>query len=108
MRRALRVIPLLLLPATLASQAAPAPAHPVDWAAIQAQGVEILRQYVRINTSNPPGNELETARFLKAILDKEGIEATILEVRYHVHGHGNAGNGAERERQREPAERRLT
>jgi acetylornithine deacetylase/succinyl-diaminopimelate desuccinylase-like protein len=80
MRLTLRVVPLLLVPAALFGQAAaPSPARPVDWAAIQTQGVEILRQYVRINTSNPPGNELEAARFLKAILDKEGIEATILD-----------------------------
>jgi acetylornithine deacetylase/succinyl-diaminopimelate desuccinylase-like protein len=80
MRLALRVAPLLLLPAALAGQApAASPARPVDWAAIQREGVEVLRQYLRINTTNPPGNELETARFLKAILEKEGIEATILD-----------------------------
>jgi acetylornithine deacetylase/succinyl-diaminopimelate desuccinylase-like protein len=102
MRRALRVIPLLLMPAALAGQAAPASlARPVDWAAIQAQGVEVLRQYLRINTSNPPGNELETARFLKAILEKEGIEATILDTAELGAGRANLyarlkGNGSKR------------
>ncbi|PYO47223.1 MAG: hypothetical protein DMD72_10460, partial [Gemmatimonadetes bacterium] len=32
-----------------------------------------------VNTTNPPGNELLGARFLKAILDREGIEAQILD-----------------------------
>jgi acetylornithine deacetylase/succinyl-diaminopimelate desuccinylase-like protein len=102
MRLALRVVPLLLVPALLAGQTASSAApRPVDWAAIQSQGVEILRQYVRINTSNPPGNELETARFLKAILEKEGIEATILDTAELGAGRANLyarlkGNGSKR------------
>ena len=68
----------MALPAALAAQGA-TPTRPVDWPALQTEAVDILRQYLRINTSNPPGNELETARFLKAILEKEGIEATILD-----------------------------
>lgn len=39
----------------------------------------VLRDYIRIDTSNPPGNELQAARFLKGILDREGIEAEIVE-----------------------------
>lgn len=101
MRRTLRVITLLLFPVALAAQASPAPARPLDWTAIQTQGVEILRQYLRINTSNPPGNELETARFLKAILEKEGIEATILDTAQLGVGRANLyarlkGNGSKR------------
>ena len=38
-----------------------------------------MRQYLRINTSNPPGNEIEAARFFKAIFDKEGIQNEIFE-----------------------------
>ena len=40
-----------------------------------------LRDYIRIDTSNPPGKELESARFLKTILDREGIEAEIVTFR---------------------------
>lgn len=50
-----------------------------DWGALTAETEKILVDYLRINTSNPPGNEIETARFLKRILDREGIEATILD-----------------------------
>lgn len=46
---------------------------------LQDEGVALLQQYIRINTSNPPGNEIETARFLHAVLDKEGIENQILD-----------------------------
>jgi acetylornithine deacetylase/succinyl-diaminopimelate desuccinylase-like protein len=71
---------LLALPAVLQAQApAPQPLHPVDWSAIQSEALQTLQQYLRINTTNPPGNELATARFLKAILDREGIDAQILD-----------------------------
>ncbi len=39
----------------------------------------LLQQYVRIDTSNPPGKELAGARFLAAILAKNGIQAEIIE-----------------------------
>jgi acetylornithine deacetylase/succinyl-diaminopimelate desuccinylase-like protein len=41
--------------------------------------VALLQQYVRINTANPPGNELPGARFLAGVLEKEGIHAEIIE-----------------------------
>lgn len=41
--------------------------------------VAILREYLRIDTTNPPGNELAGARFLGNILDREGIPYTIFE-----------------------------
>jgi acetylornithine deacetylase/succinyl-diaminopimelate desuccinylase-like protein len=41
--------------------------------------VALLQQYVRIDTSNPPGNELPGARFLRSLLEREGIHAEIIE-----------------------------
>ena len=41
--------------------------------------VEWLQQYLRIDTTNPPGNELQAAKFLKGIFDHEGIEARLFE-----------------------------
>lgn len=41
--------------------------------------VERLRAYLRLDTSNPPGNEMRGALFLKEQLGREGIEAEILE-----------------------------
>lgn len=37
------------------------------------------REYLRIDTSNPPGNEKLTAEFFKKILDDEGIENKLVE-----------------------------
>lgn len=91
---------LLVLPIALHAQGA-APVRPVDWTAMQGEAVEVLRQYLRIDTSNPPGNELATARFLKALLEKEGIEATILDTVELGAGRANLyarikGNGTRR------------
>lgn len=41
--------------------------------------VELLSRYLRIDSSNPPGNERETARFFADIFDREGIEYTFYE-----------------------------
>jgi hypothetical protein len=35
-----------------------------DWPAIQREAVDLLQQYVRIDTSNPPGDVSEAADFL--------------------------------------------
>src|SRR5258705_11274896 len=42
----------------------------------QDEAVRLLSEYVRIDTSNPPGDTRKTADFLAAILDREGIPVT--------------------------------
>ena len=39
-----------------------------------------MRDYLRINTSNPPGNELAAARFFKKVLDSADIENQLFEI----------------------------
>jgi acetylornithine deacetylase/succinyl-diaminopimelate desuccinylase-like protein len=51
----------------------------LDWKALEDEAVAVLSRYVQIDTTNPPGNELKAATFLKAILDKEGIEGRVIE-----------------------------
>src|SRR5438105_15320733 len=41
--------------------------------------IVLLQQYVRIDTSNPPGNELPGARFLAALIEEAGVRAEIIE-----------------------------
>jgi acetylornithine deacetylase/succinyl-diaminopimelate desuccinylase-like protein len=50
-----------------------------DWAEIGRESAEILAQYLRINTTNPPGNEIAAARYLRSLLDREGIATQIFE-----------------------------
>jgi acetylornithine deacetylase/succinyl-diaminopimelate desuccinylase-like protein len=54
------------------------PADP-HWKALGDEAVEITRQYLRIDTTNPPGNETPAAEFLAAILQEAGLETTTLE-----------------------------
>lgn len=55
-----------------------APAATPDFTAAHQEVVETLRQFVRVDTTNPPGNETRGAEFLKAILEKNGIPAEIV------------------------------
>jgi acetylornithine deacetylase/succinyl-diaminopimelate desuccinylase-like protein len=46
---------------------------PPDRNALQDDAVRRITEYVRINTTNPPGNEAETMRFFARIFHDEGI-----------------------------------
>jgi acetylornithine deacetylase/succinyl-diaminopimelate desuccinylase-like protein len=50
-----------------------------DFAAAGDEVARTLASLVKIDTSNPPGNETRAAAFIKEILDKEGIRSDILE-----------------------------
>src|SRR5262249_13024410 len=70
----------------------------IDWPRYQDIAVELMQQYLRVNTSNPPGNEIEAAKFFKKILDEHGIENEIFE---YKPGRANIiarikGNGSKR------------
>lgn len=45
---------------------------------LQQPGVALLRDYVRIDTTNPPGHERRGAEFLKAYLECEGIPSELV------------------------------
>ncbi len=51
----------------------------IYWPAYQDQTVKLLQEYLRINTSNPPGNELQAAEFFHRLFDSAGIPNTIYE-----------------------------
>lgn len=51
----------------------------LDWKALEDEAVSLLSRYIQIDTTNPPGNERKAAEFLKAIFDREGIEARVIE-----------------------------
>ena len=40
--------------------------------------VELLRQLIRYDTTNPPGNEEECIRFVQSLLAQAGVDATLL------------------------------
>ena len=47
-----------------------------DWKAVEAEAIRTIQAYVRINTSNPPGDVTKAADFLAALLEREGIPVT--------------------------------
>ena len=51
----------------------------LDWNALGREGAEYLSRLLQFDTSNPPGNELAAAQYLKSILDREGIPAEVIE-----------------------------
>ena len=68
--------PVLETPARVALITAPGDA---DWKALGGEATALLSQYLRINTTNPPGNEIGAARWLAAALRRDGIEAQVFE-----------------------------
>src|SRR5437879_10301704 len=68
--------PWLEAPERVALIAAPVES---DWKALGDEAGALLSRYIRINTTNPPGNEIVAARWLAAVLQRDGIEARIFE-----------------------------
>lgn len=67
---------MLETPARVALITAPGNA---DWKALGDEATALLSQYLRVNTTNPPGNEITAARWLSGVLNRDGIEARIFE-----------------------------
>jgi len=76
MLRPLRCLALVVL---LGATTAPALSAQIDLEALQDEAVGWVREYIQINTINPPGNEVRGARFFAAIFDAEGIEYEMAE-----------------------------
>jgi acetylornithine deacetylase/succinyl-diaminopimelate desuccinylase-like protein len=51
----------------------PAAAQRVDWAKVQPEVLERFTTLLKIDTSNPPGNETRAANAIRAMLEREGI-----------------------------------
>ncbi len=68
-----------LLAVALPGSAAPEAREAV--AALQGDEiVSLLRDYLRVDTSNPPGNEGRAARFFKDLFEREGIDCEVHEI----------------------------
>ena len=67
----------------------------LNWSAIADETVRLLQGLIRLNTSNPPGNESIAASYIANILHEDGIQPTVIET---APGRGNViarlkGNG---------------
>ncbi|HEX8848730.1 MAG TPA: M20/M25/M40 family metallo-hydrolase [Gemmatimonadaceae bacterium] len=50
-----------------------------DWTAATAETVAHLQAMLRMNTVNPPGNEIVVARYLQDVLTRDGIDTKLFE-----------------------------
>ncbi len=50
----------------------------IHWEQVVTEAAKILSDYVKIDTTDPPGNEKQSAEFLAGILKKEGFNPEVL------------------------------
>jgi acetylornithine deacetylase/succinyl-diaminopimelate desuccinylase-like protein len=91
-RLIVRVLYTSLLLATVAAAQQP------DFSRAHDEALKFLSELVKVNTSNPPGNETRAAEYIKSVLAAEGIESQIFE---SAPGRGNLvarlkGNGSKK------------
>jgi acetylornithine deacetylase/succinyl-diaminopimelate desuccinylase-like protein len=51
----------------------------INWDQVNQEVRNLLIDLIKINTANPPGNELEAAKYLQKVFEREGISSTIYE-----------------------------
>ncbi|MDX2031856.1 MAG: M20/M25/M40 family metallo-hydrolase [Blastocatellia bacterium] len=69
-------IAMLALPILFAS-AARSQNGQTDWARIEEETMRHFQAILRMDTSNPPGNEKIVVDYMKSVLDREGIETKL-------------------------------
>jgi len=69
----------LLWAGCAAREGASARAGALDWSSLGDEAVDVLTRYLRIDTSNPPGNERSAAEFFAKLFARDGIESRIYE-----------------------------
>jgi acetylornithine deacetylase/succinyl-diaminopimelate desuccinylase-like protein len=69
MKHVLIMTTLLVSAATGTAQAQ----APIDWKAVEAETLQHFQALVRIDTSNPPGNETRAVDYLQQVFDKEAV-----------------------------------
>ena len=79
MKRMLVVVLILAAQYSDAIRAQTGRAAEPDWNKTGDETVALLANYVRIDTTNPPGNEARAADFFARILEKEGIDYKVFD-----------------------------
>lgn len=77
--RARKRLPLLLaaLVLPLAQSPALSQTSDTDWSAIEQETLQHFQTMIRMDTSDPPGREIELTEYLVSILQNEGIEVEV-------------------------------
>ncbi len=53
----------------------------VSWAQVEQQAIDTLRDLIRLDTTNPPGNERIATDYLAAVLGRGGFDPVVIESR---------------------------
>jgi len=53
------------------------PPAAIDWPAVDQEALRHFQALVRLDTSDPPGNELPAVEYLKGVLEADGVETKI-------------------------------
>jgi acetylornithine deacetylase/succinyl-diaminopimelate desuccinylase-like protein len=79
------LLAVLLMVAALAtsSSGAPQTAPAPDWTRLEEETLRHFQTLVRMDTSDPPGNEAPAAEYLKKVLEQEGIPVQVLALEAH-------------------------
>ena len=51
----------------------------IDWDAVRDEVTHHLQELIRIDTTNPPGNETAAARYIEGVLSQEGLPSVFVE-----------------------------
>lgn len=51
---------------------------PIDWNSVDAEVITHLRNLLRLDTRNPPGNEILAVNYLREVLEQEGFECLVV------------------------------
>lgn len=70
---------ILCVAASTASSPARASNNGVNWDDVQREALELFIQYLKVDTTNPPGNETRAAQFFANICKRESIEHQVFE-----------------------------
>lgn len=73
----MRFLAWLALAAWAAASAPAQPRYAVDWRKLEPEVLERFTTLLKIDTSNPPGNETRAAEVIQSMLEHEGIEARL-------------------------------
>ncbi|HEU0173873.1 MAG TPA: M20/M25/M40 family metallo-hydrolase [Blastocatellia bacterium] len=75
----LRVLLCLTIISNIAPGATRASYYKINWDEVQREALDLFIQYLKIDTTNPPGNEVRAAEFFADICKREGIEHQLFE-----------------------------
>jgi len=73
----MRIARLALLALPVFISIAHSQAQAPNWSQIEEETMHHFQAILRLDTSNPPGNETLVVEYLKSVLDKEGIETKV-------------------------------